>query len=156
MKNIQPYSWWLLPCLLTPFQQNKFMLLLRQRFDIDLLLDSAAAVRQAADALAAHGYAPAFEPGDTHFELTLRRSIDGRLRSELDLHSRLLNAAVYADVFSFAALWESGQALPGYGASLRALSPRHALAHACLNRALDLQNGIPDRLKLLYDLRLLA
>lgn len=38
MKNIQPYSWWLLPCLLTPFQQNKFMLLLRQRFDIDLLL----------------------------------------------------------------------------------------------------------------------
>ena len=39
---------------------------------------------------------------------------------------------------------------------MRALSPTHALAHACLNRALDMQNAIPDRLKLLYDLRLMS
>lgn len=27
--------------------------------------------------------------------------------------------------------------------------------HACMNRALDMQNGLPDRLKLLYDIHLL-
>ncbi|MBZ0087673.1 MAG: nucleotidyltransferase family protein [Thermomonas sp.] len=129
---------------------------LRMGGDIDLLLESRAAVTQAADVLSAQGYARVFEPGDTHFELTLRRSVDGVMRAELDLHSRLLNAAAYADIFGFEELWASAQALPGMGASLRALSPVHALAHACLNRALDMQNAIPDRLKLLYDLRLLA
>lgn len=129
---------------------------LRMGGDIDLLLESADATTRAAELLSALGYARAFEPADTHFELTLRRSVDGALRSELDLHSRLLNAAAYADLFAFEELWDSAQPLPGMGAQLRALSPLHALTHACLNRALDMQNAIPDRLKLLYDLRLLA
>lgn len=129
---------------------------LRMGGDIDLLLESQAAVARATETLAAQGYAPVFEPGDTHFEWTLRRSVDGVMRSELDLHSRLLNVATYAETFSFDELWAEAQGLPGMGAALRALSPRHALAHACLNRALDMQNAIPDRLKLLYDLRLLA
>lgn len=129
---------------------------LRMSGDIDLLLDSAEATAQAETALVPLGYARVFDPGDTHFELTLRRSADGQLQSELDLHSRLLNAAAYAGIFGFEELWTSAQTLPGMGASLRALSPAHALAHACLNRALDMQNAIPDRLKLLYDLRLLA
>lgn len=129
---------------------------LRMGGDIDFLLESPAAVTQAAELLTAQGYARVFEPGDTHFELTLRRSIDGVMRAELDLHSHLLNAAAYAGVFAFEELWAEAQSLPDIGAQLRALSPRHALAHACLNRALDMQNAIPDRLKLLYDLRLLA
>ncbi|MCC7097656.1 MAG: nucleotidyltransferase family protein [Thermomonas sp.] len=129
---------------------------LRMGGDIDLLLDSAEATAQAETVLAPLGYARAFDPGDTHFELTLRCNVDGQLQSELDLHSRLLNAAAYAGIFGFDELWTSAQALPGMGTSLRALSPAHALAHACLNRALDMQNAIPDRLKLLYDLRLLA
>lgn len=129
---------------------------LRMGGDIDLLLDSAEATAQAETELAPLGYARAFDPGDTHFELTLRRNVDGQLQSELDLHSRLLNAAAYAGIFGFDELWTSAQTLPGMGTSLRALSPAHALAHACLNRALDMQNAIPDRLKLLYDLRLLA
>ncbi len=129
---------------------------LRMGGDIDLLLESSAAVQQAAAALAALDYAPVFEPGDTHFETTLRRSVDGRVRSELDLHARLLNAAAYADVLVFDELWDAAQPLLDLGDQMRALSPRHALAHACLNRALDMQNGIPDRLKLLYDLRLFA
>ena len=129
---------------------------LRMGGDIDLLLESHSAVARATETLAAQGYAPVFEPGDTHFEWTLRRSVDGVMRSELDLHSRLLNVAAYAETFSFDELWAEAQCLPGMDAVLRALSARHALAHACLNRALDMQNAIPDRLKLLYDLRLLA
>ena len=129
---------------------------LRMGGDIDVLLESADATTRAEAVLAPMGYARAFDPGDTHFELTLRKQVDDSLRSELDVHSRLLNAAAYAELFSFEELWAEAQALQGIGVGMRALSARHALAHACLNRALDMQNAIPDRLKLLYDLRLLS
>jgi len=45
---------------------------------------------------------------------------------------------------------------PKLGSGLMGLGPRHALAYACLNRALDMQIGEPDRLKLLYDIHLLV
>lgn len=129
---------------------------LRMGGDVDLLLESADASSQAEALLAPMGYVRAFDPGDTHFELTLRRHVDDTLRCELDVHSRLLNAAAYAELFSFDELWVEAQNLCGVGPCMRALSPTHALAHACLNRALDMQNAIPDRLKLLYDLRLMS
>ena len=129
---------------------------LRMGGDVDLLLESADASSQAEALLAPMGYVRAFDPGDTHFELTLRRHVDDTLRCELDVHSRLLNAAAYAELFSFDDLWAEAQDWHVVGPCMRALSPTHALAHACLNRALDMQNAIPDRLKLLYDLRLLA
>lgn len=129
---------------------------LRMGGDIDLLLASRGDADRAAQALSALGYALAFAPGSTHFEMTCRLVVDGVLRSELDLHFRLLNSAAYADIFGFRELRDASLALPGMGGALRALSPAHALAHAGLNRALDMQNGIPDRLKLLYDIRLAA
>jgi hypothetical protein len=122
--------------------------------DIDLLFASRGEAERAMQALAELGYRLLFTPGRTHYELTCRRVVDGVVRSELDLHCRLVNAPAYAEVFGFGELWDAGIGLGGLGASMRGLSPRHALLHSCMNRALDMQNAIPDRLKLLYDLRL--
>ena len=128
---------------------------LRVSVDIDLLLESRAAAEQAAIACTELGYALAFAPGASNFEMTSRLVVDGVSRSELDLHCRLLNAAAYADIFTFGELWHDAMPLPAFGGGLKALSPLHAFAHACLNRALDMQIGEPDRLKLLYDIHLL-
>jgi hypothetical protein len=128
---------------------------LRVSGDIDLLQESRAAVERAAAAFTDLGYALQFSPADSNYEMTSRLIVDGINRSELDLHSRLLNSAAYAEIFSFDELWGAAMPLATIGAGLKALSPMHALAHACLNRALDMQNGVPDRLKLLYDIHLL-
>jgi hypothetical protein len=129
---------------------------LRMGGDIDLLFASRAEAERAAMTLSELGYALAFVPGSMHYEMTSRLVVDGVMRSELDLHFRLLNSVSYAEVFGFDEIWQEAILLPGIQSVLRALSPLHALAHASLNRALDMQNGIPDRLKLLYDVRLLA
>ena len=129
---------------------------LRVSADIDLLFESRAAAEQAAIACTELGYALAFSPAASNFEMTSRLVVDGVSRSELDLHCRLLNAAAYAGIFTFDELWRAAMPLPTLGSGLMALCPRHALAHACLNRALDMQVGAPDRLKLLYDIHLLV
>ena len=129
---------------------------LRVSGDIDLLLESRAAAEQAASAFDELGYSLQFSPAASNFEMTSRLLVDGVSRSELDLHCRLLNAAAYADIFPFEELWRAAMPLPTLGGGLMALSPLHALAHACLNRALDMQVGVPDRLKLLYDIHLLV
>ena len=129
---------------------------LRVTRDIDLLLESRAAAEQAASAFTELGYALQFSPAASNYEMTCRLVVDGVSRSELDLHSRLLNAAAYAELFSFDELWRASIPLPALGGGLMALSPMHALAHACLNRALDMQIGEPDPLKLRYDIHLLV
>lgn len=129
---------------------------LRMGGDIDVLLESRDEAERAVGVLSDLGYALAFAPGSTHYEMTCRLVVDGVMRSELDLHFRLLNSVAYAEIFGFEELWDHSIALPGMGEHLRGLSPSHALAHAGLNRMLDMQNSIPDRLKLLYDIRLLA
>ncbi|MCB1567512.1 MAG: hypothetical protein KDI69_01660, partial [Xanthomonadales bacterium] len=85
-----------------------------------------------------------------------RQMVDGACRSELDLHCRLLNAMAYADTFAFEELWDRSCPIEGIDGHLRRLSRSHAFVHACMNRALDLQNRIPDRLKLLWDVHLMA
>lgn len=129
---------------------------LRISSDIDLLLESRAVAEQAARACTELGYALAFSPGASNFEMTSRLVVDGVSRSELDLHWRLLNSAAYADIFTFDELWCAAMPLPALGGGLMALCSLYALAHACLNRALDMQIGEPDQLKLLYDIHLLV
>ena len=128
---------------------------LRDSGDIDLLLASLAETRHVADVASTLGYRLAFLPHSMNYEMTSRLEVGGVQRSELDLHCRLLNSVLYADVLDFETLWDESLAVPEM-AVLRMPSPRHALMHACMNRALDIQNGIPDRLKLLYDIRMLA
>ncbi len=129
---------------------------LRMGGDVDVLLEPGVGFGQAIAALAALGYKAEFMPGDCSHEVTLSRRGEGGMRSELDVHSRLIDAPVYAERLGFEELWDAGRTLPGLGEAMRALSPVHALVHACLNRAVDMQNAEPDRLKLLHDLRLLA
>ena len=129
---------------------------LRVSGDIDLLLQSRDAAEQAALAFTELGYSLGFSPAASNYEMTSRLMIDGVSRCELDLHCRLLNAAAYANIFPFEELWRAAMPLPALGGGLMALCPLHALAHACLNRALDIQIGVPDQLKLLYDIHLLV
>jgi hypothetical protein len=129
---------------------------LRVSADIDVLVESRAMAERVLAIVAPLGYALAYAPSPGSHEMTARLQVDGVSRSELDLHCRLLNAAAYADILGFEDLWDESQPVASIGAGLRVLSPRHALAHACLNRALDMQNGEPDRLKLLYDIHLLS
>ena len=129
---------------------------LRVTSDIDLLFASREDADAAARALAAIGYVLEFSPGSMTYEMKCKLMVGGVSQCELDLHSRLLNAPAYAEVFSFEELWTKSIALPGMEASTRGLVLEHALAHACLNRALDMQVGVPDKLKLLYDIHLLV
>ncbi len=128
---------------------------LRATSDIDLLFASREEAHRAANALVVLGYELAYNPGSMNYEMTSRLSSRGIRRSELDLHFRLINSVLYADIFSFEELWTPSFLLDGIDDSLKALAPDHALANACLNRALDLQNKEPDRLKLLYDIHLM-
>jgi hypothetical protein len=128
---------------------------LRVNSDIDLLFQGRQQVLRAAGAVSRLGYELAFVPHGSNYEMSSRLIVDGVVRSELDLHERLVNAPTYAGIFAFDELWNASVALPAIGAGLRVLSPPHALAHACLNRALDMQNGVPDTLKLLHDIQLM-
>lgn len=127
---------------------------LRPCSDIDLLFESRAEAERAATGFAALGYSLAFSPAASNYEMTCRLMIGGKSRGELDLHWRLVNSPAYAGRFTFEELWSTSIALPVLGNGLKALGPLHALAHACLNRALDLQMSGADPLKLLYDLHL--
>lgn len=129
---------------------------LREVSDIDLLLVSHEALEHALTALAPLGYLMPDELSRFSYEHTAVRTIFGGARSELDLHTRLLNAPVFADVLPFDVLWTRSMPVDGLPETMRVLCPVHALLHASLNRALDMQFAVPDTLRLLYDAHLLA
>lgn len=129
---------------------------LRVTRDIDLLFASRAEADRAVDLLSPLGYVAEPDPGRLFFERKSKLLVDGSSRGELDLHCKLLNAPLFSEIFTFDALWMPAIALPGLPPTVRALAPVHALLHACLNRALDIQTGEPERLKLAWDVHLLA
>jgi hypothetical protein len=128
---------------------------LRISSDIDLLFASRSEADRAATVAERLGYELAFSPGGMVYEMSCRLVVDGEVRSELDVHSRLVNQEAYADRLGFDELWLASLALPGLPARVRGLSPVHALLHACMHRAHDLSLHRPDRLKWLYDIHLL-
>jgi len=128
---------------------------LRISSDIDLLFASRSEADRAASIVERLGYELAFSPGGMVYEMSCRLVVDGEVRSELDLHCRLVNQEAYADRLGFDELWAASLALPGLPATVRGLSPVHALLHACMHRAHDLSLHRPDRLKWLYDIHLL-
>jgi len=132
---------------------------LRECADIDLMLKSRGDVDRLIAALADSGYRTRERdvPGDlVSYELTcIRRAAHGA-RVDLDLHWRLVNAPLYAHRLEVGELWRHAIALPRLGPTALGLSPVHALLHACMHRVLNLQFGIGNRLKWLYDLHLLS
>ena len=129
---------------------------LRECSDIDLLLPTRADAEQAAALLVPLGYAMHHQPDDLAHELLCRRNAVRGMRVDLDVHWRLVNAPVFATIFSFEELHAASIPLPKLGPNARGLGPVHAFAHAALHRAINLSAGIGDRLKWLYDLQLLS
>lgn len=127
---------------------------LRVSDDIDLLFESRHESDRSAHALAELGYELAFSPTDMTYEMTARATGGAGQRPELDLHCRLVNVPVYAEVFAFEGLWNASVAVPGLD-GLRMIDPMNSLAHACIHRAVDLYLHRPDRLKWLYDIHLM-
>jgi hypothetical protein len=138
-------AWWLYP---SPH--------LRECSDVDLLFASREAVAQAARLLAANGYDRGYVQGEQAYELVCRRVLSASFVLDVDLHWALNNAPVFAHAFDFDALSKASIALPALAPNARGLSPVHALAHACMHRAINLYTGVGDNLKWLYDLHLLA
>jgi len=128
---------------------------LRECVDIDLLFSSRGQAQEAARLLASHGYSLKYPPDDSSYELMCRRDI-GAMNVDLDMHWRLVNVPLFAEMFDFEALHAASIPLPRLATNARGLGPVHAFLHACIHRAVNLSLGVGDRLKWLYDLHLLG
>jgi hypothetical protein len=132
--------------------------LVRESADIDVLLPTRADADRLLAQLAAAGYTVPFPvvPGDlASFEwMALAPGHAGG--TAVDIHWRLCNSVLFGDALPWAQLRAQAQPLPSLGAGALGLSPVHAFVHACMHRAIKLQFGEGDQLRLLYDVRLLA
>lgn len=126
---------------------------LRESSDIDLLFASRADTMRAVSALAAHGYHAPYVPGPFAHEILCRRT---ERTIDLDLHWALACMPALDALPSFDALRADSIPLPGLGPHARGFGKQDALLHACIHRASNLQTGLGDRLKWLYDIHLLA
>lgn len=132
---------------------------LRQSGDIDLLFRSRSDVECAIAILCREGYgAPVTAiPGDlVGYELVCVDMRADAVGFEVDLHWRLCNTPLFAKKLRWSELWGASIALPALGQWARGLGPIHALVHACLHRANELQFGDGDQLRWLQDIKLLA
>lgn len=125
---------------------------LRESSDLDLLFRDRVDALAAVEALAALGFAAAYAPGASAHEVLCRHP---GLRLDLDLHWALSASPALRSLPSFDELLAGSVPLPSYGESARGLGPADAFLHACVHRASNLQAGLGDRLKWLYDVHLL-
>ena len=128
---------------------------LRACGDVDLLLPSREAAEQLSARLTASGYERSETSGElVAYELLCRRPVFNDWQIEIDIHWRLANSPLFADVFTFDELMADSVALPNLAPNARGLGVVHALMHACVHRALNLSIGVGDKLKWQYDLEL--
>ena len=128
---------------------------LRPRFDTDLLI--APDDRERADAtLRAIGYAPSPHVSGTLVvhQFQYRRRNRYGLADVIDLHWKVTNPHVFADVLAFDELNTAARVIPQIGEHASGLSNVHALMLACVHRVAHHQNS--DLLIWLYDIHLLA
>ena len=128
---------------------------LRACGDVDLLLSSRNAAEQLSERLSASGYERSETSGElVAYELLCRRPMSGDWQVEIDIHWRLANSPLFANLFTFDELMADSVALTRLAPNARGLGPVHALMHACLHRAINLSIGVGDKLKWQYDLEL--
>jgi Uncharacterised nucleotidyltransferase len=121
--------------------------------DIDLLVPTREqALDLARAAQSACGWAVCEEMG---YELQCTKSIAPAVQQELDVHWRLVNTPLFAEVFSFEELMRVSRPIPSLAANALGLGPVHAFIHACLHRMANVASGTPDSLKWLFDLHVL-
>jgi hypothetical protein len=128
---------------------------LRPRLDTDLLIRPSDRCG-ADDVLRALGYRPGTDfSGDlvTH-QFQYERPDQYGLTHIIDLHWKVANPYVFADVLQFDELEADGVPMPILGRGARGLSDRHALLVACIHRVAHHDNS--DRLIWFYDIQLLA
>lgn len=126
---------------------------LREFSDVDLLFASRDDALRASEALRMLGYAMSYVPGRFMHELSCRNA-DGVV--DLDLHWALSDMPALTALPGFDDFRARSIPLPGLGPCARGPGPEDALLHACIHRASNLQAGLGDRLKWLYDIHLLA
>lgn len=136
---------------------------LRPRSDVDLLFPDQATMLRACAALADIGYTASQVPDDSliSYEKGLHRTTPGGHAHHLDMHWKIANQALFADALPWHELAAAAIGLPALDPAARALSPVHALLHACMHRISHLpwddDSGMSgDRLIWLYDFHLLA
>lgn len=129
---------------------------LRACGDLDLLVPSRDDAQRVLALLSSLGYRSLDVPGGlaTSALMCAANLADGGL--EVDVHWRLNHSAVYADVFGFDELMTDSIPLPKLAPGARGLGPVHAMLHAAVHRARNLENGLGDPLKWLYDFVVLA
>ena len=128
---------------------------LRACGDVDLLLPSREAAEQLSKRLTTSGYDRSQTSGElVAYELLCRRPVSDNWQVEIDIHWRLANSPLFANLFTFDELLAGSIALPNLAPNARGLGPVHALMHACVHRALNLSIGVGDKLKWQYDLEL--
>ena len=129
---------------------------LRECGDVDFLLPTREAAEVLAKRLTDVGYERLTTSGDlVAYELLCRRPSSDLMQVELDIHWRLSNSPLFANVFTFDELMASSITLPQLGPHARGLGLVHSCIHACIHRTLNLSIGIEDKLKWLYDLELM-
>jgi Uncharacterised nucleotidyltransferase len=121
--------------------------------DIDLLVPTR---EQAMDltraAQSACGWAVCQEMG---YELQCTKAISPAVELELDVHWRLVNTPLFAEVFGFEELMQESRPIPALAANAFGLGLVHAFIHACLHRMANVASGTPDNLKWLFDVHVL-
>jgi hypothetical protein len=144
---------------------------LRARQDSDLLVREAER-EMAARVLAERGYREPeldrsinAQPQTGHHQSSyLRRDPHGLVHA-IDLHWRISDTPLFAELFSFDELAGAAEPIPALGPKAQGLGPVHALLLACLHRIHhaqepDLGDASPfygsDRLIWLWDIHLLA
>jgi len=129
---------------------------LRACSDVDLLVPSREDGEALSAQLTAKGYERVKTLGDlVAYELLCHRQVAGGWNLEVDIHWRLANSPLFANVFTFDELMKDSIELPKLAPGARGLGIVHAFIHACLHRALNLSTGTNDKLKWLYDLEVL-
>ena len=127
---------------------------LRPRFDTDLLIAPADRERAGA-ALQALGYVPSIQVSGTlvAHQLQYQRCDRFGLTDTIDLHWKITNPHLFADVLTFDELTTAARTIPQLGGAARGPSNVHALILACVHRVAHHQNS--DRLIWLHDIHLL-
>jgi hypothetical protein len=128
---------------------------LRPRTDTDLLIQPSDRDRVAA-VMQRLGYRTTVRPSGqyvTH-QVTYARLDDHGVALCYDVHWRVADPAVFADLFAFRELSERGVRVKALGEHARALDPVDALLLACVHRVAH--HAGEDRLLWIYDIHLLA
>jgi hypothetical protein len=128
---------------------------LRPRLDTDLLL-SATSRRGAFEVLRSLGYEQATSTSGelVSYQASFERSDNFDIAHYLDVHWKVANWQVVADVLSHEEIAARAIPLPALGPNARAACPSDALVLACVHRAVHHRDS--EELLWIYDIHLIA